>query len=121
MNWNLRYAEESSSDEHQAKIDNIVDSMLRRQEEIARLSDFIEKTFKKSNTDDRPHSIPLPCIKCGTPQNIQVNDKELEKLHHYVQTRAGNIQDILPDHTPGEREMFLSGICNPCWQEMFKE
>jgi hypothetical protein len=32
-----------------------------------------------------------------------------------------HIQDILSDHSPDERELFISGTCPECWDIMFKE
>jgi hypothetical protein len=33
------------------------------------------------------------------------------------------IQDILPfkEYTPEQREMFVTGICQECWDELFKD
>lgn len=36
--------------------------------------------------------------------------------------RGAHVQDVLPDWTPAERELyFISGTCGACWDEIFKE
>lgn len=32
-----------------------------------------------------------------------------------------HIQDALKELTPGEREMLISGVCEPCFDELFKD
>lgn len=31
------------------------------------------------------------------------------------------IQHAFPDMTPGQREFLLTGICDPCWDKLWKE
>jgi Fe2+ or Zn2+ uptake regulation protein len=57
------------------------------------------------------------CASCGRVVDIDVPINEYQahltgKLH---------IQDAMPSLKPEEREMFLSGICGKCWDEIFKE
>ena len=44
-------------------------------------------------------------------------------LEDYNEWRKGekNIQDCFPYLNPDQRELLLSGICNTCWDKMFKE
>jgi hypothetical protein len=58
------------------------------------------------------------CVSCGRNVSIELTQKEFEALQ---QPNRGKIQDILPNHTPEEREMFVSGICIDCWNKMFGE
>jgi hypothetical protein len=38
-----------------------------------------------------------------------------------LQIGEKHVQDILPDFTPEDREMFISGFCPKCWDETFVE
>lgn len=61
--------------------------------------------------------LSLICVVCKRPKEITVSGHEMFKL----QTSNLSLQAILPNHTPGEREMFISGICDTCWEEIFKK
>lgn len=48
--------------------------------------------------------------------------KEFEvTLDQYMRIEAGqeHIQDIIPEHSPDEREILISGICSSCYDRMF--
>jgi hypothetical protein len=56
----------------------------------------------------------LPCPRCGDVLTL-----ELEGAKLYAYNQGAYIQDVFPNLNSGERERFISGICNPCWQQMF--
>ena len=53
---------------------------------------------------------------CGTVYTIPMTEAEHELLMSGV-----HIQDALPNHSPDDRELFVSGICGKCFDEIFKE
>lgn len=56
------------------------------------------------------------CVRCNVRQEVRVSKAGLQKW------RSGElIQRAMPDLTPGQREFFLSGICDKCWDTMFGE
>ena len=56
------------------------------------------------------------CILCGSNVEIVVTKEQAKEL---ISPYRRNIQDILPNHTPAEREMFISGVCGKCCDEMY--
>lgn len=56
------------------------------------------------------------CSMCGTVYTIPMTEAEHELLMSGV-----HIQDALPNHSPDDRELFVSGICGKCFDEIFKE
>jgi hypothetical protein len=77
---------------------------------------FTEKQVhqRHSNGD---YTLKLTCVGCNQEVLIRVKGKEMFEL----QTSSKLIQNILPNHTPDEREMFISQICGVCWQELVQE
>jgi hypothetical protein len=61
--------------------------------------------------------IILACTKCGKEYTIEATDKQLKMLH----SGEYHIQDIFPDISPDIREIFISGICGKCFDEIFKD
>lgn len=61
--------------------------------------------------------LDLNCVRCGEIQTITVTKEQLEELN---EPNRRKIQDILPNHSASDREMFITGICNKCWDKMFK-
>jgi hypothetical protein len=54
------------------------------------------------------------CRMCEVVQNIQVDRQALENW------RGGMYaQDAFPDMPPAERELFISGVCGPCFKKLF--
>jgi hypothetical protein len=60
----------------------------------------------------------VKCIKCGKEVDIKVTPEQEKELSN---PNRRKIQEILPDHTPEEREMFASGLCEKCWDDIFNE
>lgn len=56
---------------------------------------------------------------CGKIVNVELSYQQ------YNEIRAGvkKIQDIMPfnQYTAEQREMFVSGMCQECWDELFKD
>ena len=57
------------------------------------------------------------CVQCGRQFTIPLTKDKLARI------RKGEecIQNIIPEVEPGIRELFISGICPSCWDEMFGE
>jgi len=54
------------------------------------------------------------CPQCGKEQSLQVNYEE------YQNWRDGMlIQRAFKSLTAGQREILMTGICEPCWDAMF--
>jgi hypothetical protein len=56
------------------------------------------------------------CTTCGKPQSIEIKPSSL------LAWRNGElIQRAFPYLNSSERELLLSGTCEKCWDDMFKE
>ena len=55
-----------------------------------------------------------PCSSCGAHQSVIVTRASLDKFR-----RGQYAQDCFPDLSAEQREFLISGICGPCWDEMF--
>lgn len=58
----------------------------------------------------------INCVHCRKPISISITE---EQYNNWNQNNY--IQDEFPQLTPAEREMLLSGICEDCWNILFKE
>ena len=57
------------------------------------------------------------CFVCGGKSRSEgtLTRGQLDKIE-----RGAHVQDVLPDWTPAERELyFISGTCGACWNRMF--
>jgi len=63
-----------------------------------------------------PVTLTFFCTNCAIPVEFDV---ELEDLNRWDR-REDHVQNIFPYLTPAQREMFLSGICEECFDRMFK-
>lgn len=61
--------------------------------------------------------VTIICIKCQKTYDFFPTEEQFKRL----QTRQDLIQDILPDFSIADREMFISNICGECWADMFQE
>jgi hypothetical protein len=57
-----------------------------------------------------------PCYSCQEPQSVTVAASDAAKFQ-----QGGFAQDCFPYLTADQREFLISGICNKCWDDMFKE
>ena len=60
----------------------------------------------------------VPCKFCGKDKIIKLTEEEYENLGRYNRGE-GHIQDLLPNLSANDREMFISGMCSECWDETF--
>jgi hypothetical protein len=60
-------------------------------------------------------SITITCHVCEREQEPIVAE------HHQFRawTRGMKVQDAFPELTPGQRELMISGTCEPCFDKMF--
>ena len=56
-----------------------------------------------------------PC--CGRPQSVVVQREDLEEYRHSNK----NIQNIFWYLSPAKRELFITGICETCWGDIFED
>lgn len=62
------------------------------------------------------------CPRCRRDiQWVTEDDKKIAQLENWADgtTTDKNIQEAMPDIPADVREVFLSGICQDCWNEMF--
>jgi hypothetical protein len=57
-----------------------------------------------------------PCPTCNTTVSIDITP---EKLYAYNQ--GAYAQEVLSEYDAGVRERFISGMCDPCWKELYSE
>lgn len=57
-----------------------------------------------------------PCSVCGTRILVTVTTKQLTDWQN-----GELIQRVMPELSSGEREFLMSGTCDSCFNEMFKE
>lgn len=59
-------------------------------------------------------TVVVPCRLCGDIHAIYPS------LNGFIAWQSGVlIQDAMPDLSADERELFISGTCGKCWDEMF--
>lgn len=64
--------------------------------------------------------ITKQCIVCNKIVHIEITEEQYKELKK-PRSKRKLIQNILPNHTPGEREMLISGICNECFENTFRK
>ena len=60
----------------------------------------------------------VTCFSCHQPKGVQMTEDQFERINKWRET-GEHVQDILPNHTADERELFISGICPTCWKNLF--
>lgn len=55
------------------------------------------------------------CPICGKQNTVKVHPASLMAYDN-----GARLQDAFPSLTPAEREIIKTGICQDCWDEMFK-
>ena len=61
-------------------------------------------------------TVERTCVMCGNKVPISVEENDYKK---FQSPNRPNVQDCFPYLTPDEREMFISGFCKVCWDDMF--
>lgn len=77
--------------------------------------------FKNEREQSEKMIVPIFCRECGTKVQLRVYEKDYEEW--YKRRFAENprhIQDIFPYLSAGEREMFLTRICDECFKKIFE-
>lgn len=64
-----------------------------------------------------PMQLQRKCNSCGGVKTLTVPTMAYEKWKN----GEGYVQDLFPMLTPGERELLISGTCEPCFDAMFPE
>ena len=59
------------------------------------------------------------CVNCGKHTAIVITTEQKERLQKRFET-GEHIQDILSELPPDQRELFISGFCGDCWDEIFE-
>lgn len=62
-------------------------------------------------------TVKITCQSCGEVHTFNVDENALTRFAK----GEIHIQDAFPDMDPGDREMFLSGLCGKCYDELFKD
>lgn len=58
--------------------------------------------------------------RCPTCRKVQEVTVEMDDYNRWFR-QAGLVQDIFPYLTAAQREIFQSGICEPCWEKVFPD
>jgi len=69
----------------------------------------------ESLPDDEPVTVPVDCRRCHTIYGIPMKGHQLKRLVR----QDGLMENILPHLPAGDRELFISGVCDPCFNNMF--
>lgn len=64
----------------------------------------------------QPVTITFCCTECGKNVQVTVEREHLQKWND----RKDHTQNCFPYLSPGERELFLSGICDECFNKIFE-
>lgn len=70
---------------------------------------------------DYPNDVTIlevPCPQCGKTSVLKLSTKVwLKGLTAYK--NGAKVQDAWPTIPPADRELFITGICERCWDDMF--
>lgn len=69
--------------------------------------------FKESN------KILCECCRCKTNYAIQLTQEDFTSFERWENDISMMIQDALPNLDKEMRELFISGICGSCFNELF--
>lgn len=64
-------------------------------------------------------NIKITCTCCNQPVEIPGLDSNKLAAIQTCRSIGMSIQEIVPELSPDYREMFISGICPTCWNNMF--
>jgi len=65
-------------------------------------------------TDKTQKEITKKCISCDYEAKISATNEQLQRYQN-----GELIQNVFPNVSPGDRELFISGICGTCFDNMF--
>ena len=67
---------------------------------------------------DKDHvKVIFICKCCYKIKEVIITNDQLRM----IKENKKKIQEILPDHKPEERELFITSICADCWDDLFSE
>jgi len=76
-----------------------------------------KETYDETTEEHKYVFTTVPCIYCGKTREITVQGEDLFKYH-----QGESVQSAFPYLSAGDREqLFMSNICDACWQDMFKD
>ena len=61
-------------------------------------------------------TVDIECPFCEGISSVELTDEQYEAVMNRGSKR---IQDVIPELSPSIRELFVSGICSRCWDELF--
>lgn len=64
-------------------------------------------------------SIVEDCKICGKSVTISLTPDQYIRYEMWKSGKITHIQDALPDVPADQREMFISGVCGECWNDLF--
>ena len=76
--------------------------------------------FEVIRGENGTNTVEVECVRCGNKIGVSFSDLEITKLRDYLNGKC-NIELALSNHSPDERELFISGICSDCWDKMFSD
>jgi len=62
----------------------------------------------------------INCTNCTEPYIFEMQEWQYLELEKPKSERMFII-DIFPNFSPGDREMFISGICDKCWHILYPD
>ena len=74
---------------------------------------MIQKILKE-NSDGTCVVLTTPCIGCHQSTRMTL---DTDKVKRWL--NGTHIQNVFPEMKPDDREVLLSGIHGPCWDEIF--
>jgi len=79
------------------------------------------RPFEYEYLDDHTVVVYTTCPSCGHVNCTEVSREQLWELEFAAENpmKGKLIQNILPDHSPSDRECLVSGVCSTCWDSMF--
>lgn len=64
-------------------------------------------------------SVSCKCNWCQKDVKVEMTVGQYKRYEAWRTTRLGHIQDYLPDLSEDDRELFISGTCKKCWEDIF--
>lgn len=65
---------------------------------------------------DQMITVKMPCTMHGGNVGVRVTR---DQLAEWTSNSDRHVQQMFPNLTPAERELFVTSICGPCWDGMF--
>ena len=61
--------------------------------------------------------VTASCVYCGRSVTVTIEEELFDKWRKGYEA----IQDIMPDVSPDDREIFISNICGSCFDKLFED